>query len=475
MSTVKRGAREFARALADQLAFIRQDRSFSSVRLIGAMLLALALLVSAGANAQSFYVATNGNDGNPGTLSAPFGTFGRAQAAMRASGIKTVTIRGGTYSLAGSSLTFNPSDSGETWIPYPDETVVLDGGGSGYVWTNSANNLTIEGLTFQNLGRGVNDGSGMVVTGTGLTIRWNRFLNCYQDCLSGALASSLIDSNIFDGQSPGNPPNRQYSYAFSAIDLWASPHDNQISHNLIQNTQGGGVNLHAGDNTSMSNNVIDRNIIRNVNTNVTDSGAIYLIDTPHNGVANRIANNIIDGNGGTSYQTNITKAVYLDNYASNVLITGNVFRGVGTHAIQIHGGDHNWVMNNVFDLSGAANQWNGAQFLYQDYSPSLYGMTSNTFNMNLIYFSGSTPGQLWWFDLPGNAAFPYVVNNDYWSATGASVPTDPEPNPDFFDPLFANPPAGDYSIPANSLAYLRLNWTTLPTDQGPLPNPFVTQ
>jgi hypothetical protein len=218
--------------------------------------------------------------------------------------------------------------------------------------------------------------------------------------------------------------------------------------------------------------VVDRNIIRNINSNVIDSGAIYLIDTPHTGVGNRISNNIIDGYGGSTHQTNITKAFYIDNYASNVLIWGNIVRGVGTFAVQFHGGDHNWVINNVFDLSGAANQWDGTQFLYQDYSDGAHGMGANILNMNLIYFSGSAPKALWLFDIPGNDARPLVVNNLYWSATGASVPTDPDANPGITDPQFANPSAGDYSMPPASPAYTRINWTTLPTDQGPLPNPF---
>jgi hypothetical protein len=473
-TTAPRAGREYAGESCDH----GYDSTGSAlIRFVGAALLALALLaVPAPGNAQSFYVAINGSDSNPGTVSAPFATFGRAMAAMQASATKTVTIRGGTYSLAGSSLTFSPADTGETWIPYQNETVVIDGGGSGYVYVNRANNLTIEGLTFQNLGPGVNvnGGSGMVLAATGLTIRWNTFLNCYEDCISGGTLYSVIDSNTFNGQSPGNPPGQQYVGAYAAIQLYSSPTNNQITHNLIENTQGGGIALAGDFNRPMVNNAIDRNILINVNINVVDMGAIYVIDTPHTGVGNTITNNIIDGYGGTAYQSNVTKAIYLDNHASNMLIEGNIARGSGTFAIEIHGGDHLSFTNNIFDFSTAINLWGGTQVLYQDYNPSQYGMSANSFNQNIIYFSaGPVPPGLWWDDIPADAGLPNVANNLYYSVSGATIATIPDMNPAIANPQFADPSAGDYSLPSNSPVSNLINWTVLPTDQGPLANPFV--
>ena len=443
----------------------------------GLMLLSMVAAPAAG-NAQSFYVATNGSDSNPGTLSAPFASFGQARAAMEASTTKTVTILGGTYSIA-SGLVFSPADAGESWVPYQNQTVILDGGGSGYVYTNFANNLTIEGLTFRNLGPGanVNGGSGLVLAGTSLTIRWNTFLNCNQDCISGSALYSVIDSNTFNGQSPGNPPGQQYVGAYSAIQLYSGPSNNQITHNLIENAQGGGIFLAGDYNRQMANNVIDRNILVNVNSNVVDMGAIYLIDTPHTAVGNVVTNNIINGYGGAAYQSNITKAIYLDNNMSNVLVSGNIVSGSGTFPITVHGGDHVLFNNNIFDISTAVNQWNGGQFLYQDFETgSEYGMSANSFNQNIVYFSGGpVPPFLWWTDIPANAAPPNVANNLYYAVSGAAVPSTPDVNPAFANPQFANESAGNYSMPAGGPAYALINWTTLPTDQGPVANPFQAQ
>ncbi len=58
-------------------------------------------LPATGTLASGFYVATNGDDKNPGTLSQPFATFSKAQQAMRASSsVKTTYIRAGTYKPA---------------------------------------------------------------------------------------------------------------------------------------------------------------------------------------------------------------------------------------------------------------------------------------------------------------------------------------------------------------------------------------
>src|SRR5690348_15438 len=93
--------------------------------------------------APGFYVATNGNDHNPGTLSQPFATLARAQEAMQGSSIKTTYIRGGTYKpapIAGSCMNGKGSgssvqlkrgaDEGETWSVYPPDgynSAILDG------------------------------------------------------------------------------------------------------------------------------------------------------------------------------------------------------------------------------------------------------------------------------------------------------------------------------------------------------------
>jgi hypothetical protein len=76
------------------------------------------------------YVAPGGNDGNPGTQAHPWATF--QHAADMAQAGDTVCFRGGTYSVAEDvHLTQSgTSDATTTFIAYPGETPILDGGGS---------------------------------------------------------------------------------------------------------------------------------------------------------------------------------------------------------------------------------------------------------------------------------------------------------------------------------------------------------
>jgi len=99
----------------------------------------ISLVVVIGAPVQGdFFVAPNGDDGNVGSIEAPFATIGKAQEAVRAlvaEGLKTdvtVRLRGGVYPLD-ACLVFGTEDSGTadysiTYAAYGDEKPVISGG-----------------------------------------------------------------------------------------------------------------------------------------------------------------------------------------------------------------------------------------------------------------------------------------------------------------------------------------------------------
>ena len=73
----------------------------------------------------SFYVATTGNDSNPGTQAAPWRTIQHAADTARAG--STVNVRGGIYEeLVSINASGNASDGFITFRSYPGETAVLD-------------------------------------------------------------------------------------------------------------------------------------------------------------------------------------------------------------------------------------------------------------------------------------------------------------------------------------------------------------
>ena len=88
-----------------------------------------------------YFVATSGNDSNPGTADLPFKTFDGAKNAIRnlknTSGLPkggiTVNVRGGSYDFTEYSFVLDKEDSGSEDCPivykrYMDEKVILNGG-----------------------------------------------------------------------------------------------------------------------------------------------------------------------------------------------------------------------------------------------------------------------------------------------------------------------------------------------------------
>lgn len=73
------------------------------------------------------FVATNGNDSNSGSVSAPFKTLQKAIAAIRGSATHRIYIRQGTY-YVGSTIYLGNKDNGLRINSYPCERATLDGG-----------------------------------------------------------------------------------------------------------------------------------------------------------------------------------------------------------------------------------------------------------------------------------------------------------------------------------------------------------
>ena len=420
---------------------------------------------------KSFYVsAQTGNDSwsgfsptpNSANTDGPFRTLARAQVEMQSSSVKTATVRAGQYSVSSFSLDWR--DNGETWTSYLGETPVLDGGKTGTVTITGVNGLNFAGLTFQNFGP-----SGIVFNGaTNVGIKSNLFLNCNQYCLFGSgVSNSIIDSNTINGQAPGNLPGT-VGNAYQAIQLSYGSSNNQITHNLIENCQGGGIAFESGPNDPPNNdNLIDRNLLQNVDSNVFDMGAIYIYDETHSAVGNKITNNVINGNGGSQYQTDFTKAIYLDSAASNVLVSGNICHACGTFGWQIHAGDHNTIANNIFDLSSNAS---GLGIYQADPNYADYGMTANVFANNIVLFS-LAPSSLYQVNTSQNDSMPNDEDNLYYSSSGSRIPNGPgiiDANPVYANPEFAQPSVGNYSMPSSSPAYTSIGFQPLTTDQGPI-------
>lgn len=103
----------------------------------------------------TYYVATTGSDGNPGTLNAPFATIQHA-AGVAGPG-DFVFVRGGVYNQLVSLTKSGTANAPITFATYPGETATLDGTGlaipggqNGLITLHNAGYVIVEGFEVRN-------------------------------------------------------------------------------------------------------------------------------------------------------------------------------------------------------------------------------------------------------------------------------------------------------------------------------------
>jgi parallel beta-helix repeat protein len=104
----------------------------------------------------TFYVATNGQDTNPGTLAAPFATL--QHAAGQAQAGDTILARGGVYTALLTPTHSGTADAGPiTFASYPGETAAIDGTGlpipngqNGLITLNGVSDVIVQGFEIRN-------------------------------------------------------------------------------------------------------------------------------------------------------------------------------------------------------------------------------------------------------------------------------------------------------------------------------------
>lgn len=122
----------------------------------------LVLCASAGlpsaVRANDYYIATNGNNNNDGSLGSPFATVQKAVGVANPG--DTIYVRGGTYNLT-STVSINKTASAAnplSLLAYPDEEPIFDFSGqslgsAGFSFGSSSDYWHVKGLTIQHAGR----------------------------------------------------------------------------------------------------------------------------------------------------------------------------------------------------------------------------------------------------------------------------------------------------------------------------------
>jgi outer membrane biosynthesis protein TonB len=346
----------------------------------------------------AWFVSPSGNDSNAGTISAPFLTLPRAQAAMETSTTKTTYARGGTYNMTASvNLNFSPvDDSGQSWLAYPGETPVLNNSG---------------GLKAAFL---ISPTSGYVKN---VTIRWMT-INGFQTGIDAQAASGLV----LDDNTITNTTSQDTNHA--GIYLHWNLSDSDISYNSVVGNTGPGIAVASGGTTEINSGLmISHNLVQNVDQGISDSGAIYIMDRGHLSLNQQIVSNKIINFGNAPGGG--TKGIYLDDQTSNVVVQFNQISGQGQYGLQVHGGDHNVFENNFWNLSQAQKL-----ALYQaDESIASYGMAGNQFVNNTVVSTAQAPQTQWDVLADGTTIAMPTVTGNTWAPIALNVGTVVDPAP----------------------------------------------
>jgi hypothetical protein len=354
----------------------------------------------------AFYVSTKGNDGNDGSVMAPFATLGKAQTAMQeSSSIKTTYIRAGSYALpnldcGGQSCGLNllsGTDDGETWSYYPpdgvdsaDFTGGSTDGGNGLITAINvgAQRVTINGLSIHDF-RYAGIGSG---GGTGnLTVE-----NC------------IIYNGYYSNgdQDPGG---------FSCYGC----SNTTLSHNVIHDIGQFGIYV-AEVNGDISNLLVTGNVIYNTCEQVKPCGALTVDDSKAVATNIQLTNNYIhDGNTLAPPGSSEGSALLAADCVSNVTASGNVFTGRnGANTIQVQGGSNVHLIGNLTDLT--SYQANIAGFQAWTASGCASGqMIGNEYENSIIIGEGGGGGYTLLGGTPVNS--PTIKNNDYYAYDGGAA------------------------------------------------------
>ncbi len=404
----------------------------------------------------AFHVAPDGDDGSDGSAARPFASLERARAAMRGGPVRMTVVAGGTYRLR-HSLVLGPDDAGTSYIARRGGAAVLDGAAlDSLIVIRDTSHVTISGMTLQQAGAGgamllerggghrvtanlIRDSvNGIVLSGSGdNTVQGNRIL---RSGASAVEAKDGADRNLFDGNSIhttcaiGTKGGGFFLHGAS---------DNAIIHNLVENTAGMGIGVLNWDEATISlRNRIRYNIVRHTNRLSYDSGAIYLLGRSHRDMGAVVADNLVDDTGGARDHS---IGIYLDDSTSGVEVTGNVLRNLGTHAVQVHGGDDVVVRNNVFDLGGSSASVVLFQSAPADTAPT-NTMLGNVVSGNIVLSRRASP--VIYESIEGGT--PVVRGNLYHSTVGRIVLMDDaavkDSQPVFADPGFVDSAAGDYRL-----------------------------
>lgn len=295
------------------------------------------------------YLSATGDDRNSGsTVATAFKTPERVLAELRRRPGPAMVYIAGTFRLD-APIRIDKTLSGSIWTSGTGATLLAANGNSSGIVIDGAHDVTVTKLTL----RGFTD-SAILVEGGRRTV------------LSG--------NKVYDTRST------QWSQA--AIHLRGATAGSVVTGNLVSGSDYAGILVDTYGAADVSGTRIAGNIVLNTCRKVRDCGAIYVNDRPRRSTGVIIEDNVVRDFGPPKTHG---RGIYLDDWASNVMVRRNVISGPGAYAFQIHGGSNNLITGNKVDMNGI-----GTFLLYQRFSNTPDGtMRGNRVIANAITASAT--------------------------------------------------------------------------------------
>lgn len=382
------------------------------------------------------FVSPTGDDATgDGSQSKPWQTLPHAQYRMRIGGPQVCYLRGGTYPMPESEplygLRLTQQDSGQSWLRFENEPVVLDGGSKDantgthvILVADGASNVTFDGLEvtgFRWVGIGVHGG------GNGLQL--------FPQTVGPAKDNTIRNCHIHDGCYDTSPV---YGYGGAPIYGRGNIPGLTIDHNAIHDVPTGGIVAPAGDGAGphfVDNLRITNNAVYKTCQKINDAGGIYTQDVNATSTGIAIANNFVRDCGGG-------RGIYLDDGLCNAQVTGNIVAGIFDIACMIHGGRMNKWRGNLVDIEKFST--NGPRVMRFQGSSIPTDHQGNEWTNNIV-ISSAARWPVYWND------FPMVIrDNLYWTYAGTKIDPAGDANPTWADPKLSG---RTYDLAADSPAY----------------------
>ena len=337
------------------------------------MLLSCSAMPPASAGGSTYYVATNGNDSNPGTISQPWRTIQKAASTLVAG--DTAYVRAGTYNERVTPQRSGSAENPIAYRAYPGETVTIDGKDSlsDAFYLSGLSYLIIDGFIMSNwdlFGMRVlnshhieianNEIKSPNATYSGIWGDHSQYCNIHHnkvhDCPENGIAMSHeSDYNQIHGNFVYNNGFKQQQY-WAGIALEVNSNYNQIFNNLVYN------NKHAGLLTNSQYNYWYHNTVYSNPNTSGGGGGIYLCNWEDSTMdQNTFRDNIIVATGSNEYTVYIQEAV-----GRNNSFDSNIHWHTSREA-RVHWGDESLTFS----------RWR-----------STYGQETNGFSLNPLFAGG---------------------------------------------------------------------------------------